>query len=67
MDVDDLDLVLPRLLDAGVRLVAEPGGISGGGTGRARVVFLTDPDGFFIELVERQGGTAMRRPGGGRG
>src|SRR5262249_21770083 len=45
MDVDDLDAVLGRLRAAGVRLVAEPGGISGGGTGRARVVFLADPDG----------------------
>jgi FAD/FMN-containing dehydrogenase len=53
MDVDDLDAVLARLRDAGVPLVAEPGGISGGGTGRARVVFLADPDGFFVELVER--------------
>ncbi len=50
-EVDDLDTALARLSAAGTDVVAAPGEVSGGGAGHARVAFLRDPDGFFIELV----------------
>lgn len=52
--VDDLEAVLARLKKAGVEarskpvLLEEPAWWSG-----ARVVYLTDPDGVTVELVER--------------
>jgi catechol 2,3-dioxygenase-like lactoylglutathione lyase family enzyme len=53
IDVDDLDVALSRLIDAGVEQVAAAGEVSGGGPGHARIVFVRDPDGFFVELVQR--------------
>jgi catechol 2,3-dioxygenase-like lactoylglutathione lyase family enzyme len=53
-EVDDLDAALARLSAAGVAAVAAPGEVSGGGAGHARVVFLRDPDGFFVDLVSKR-------------
>ena len=53
VDVGDLDAVLTRLLGAGVEQVAPAGEVSGGGPGHARIVFVRDPDGFFVQLVQR--------------
>jgi catechol 2,3-dioxygenase-like lactoylglutathione lyase family enzyme len=53
IDVAELDAALARLTEAGVQLVAAPGEVAGGGAGHARVAFLRDPDGFFLELVHR--------------
>jgi catechol 2,3-dioxygenase-like lactoylglutathione lyase family enzyme len=53
IDVDDLHAALTRLLAAGVELVAPAGEVSGGGPGHARIVFVRDPYGFFVQLVER--------------
>jgi catechol 2,3-dioxygenase-like lactoylglutathione lyase family enzyme len=53
IDVDDLDAALTRLEAAGVELVAPVGEVTGGGPGHARIVFVRDPDGFFVQLVER--------------
>jgi catechol 2,3-dioxygenase-like lactoylglutathione lyase family enzyme len=52
-DVDSLDATLARLVEAGVELVAAPGEVSGGGPGHARIVFVRDPDAFFVQLVQR--------------
>lgn len=51
--VTDLDAALSALTAYGVTPVAEPGEVAGGGAGHARVAFLRDPDGFFVELVQR--------------
>lgn len=56
MDVPSLDAALAHLAAAGVVPLAAPGEISGGGAGHARVAFLRDPDGFFVELVQRLDG-----------
>lgn len=53
--VDDVDTVLGRLAQAGTTPVATPGEVAGGGAGHARVAFVRDPDGFFVELVQRLG------------
>jgi catechol 2,3-dioxygenase-like lactoylglutathione lyase family enzyme len=53
IDVDDLAGALGRLLAAGVEQVATSREVAGGGPGHARVVFVRDPDGFFVELVQR--------------
>ena len=60
--VDDLDAVLRRLKDAGIEPrsppveLEEPVWWSG-----ARVVYLTDPDGVTVELVERRADGPGRR------
>jgi catechol 2,3-dioxygenase-like lactoylglutathione lyase family enzyme len=53
VDVDDLDALLAKLMAAGVETVAGPGEVSGGGPGHARIVFVRDPDAFFVQLVQR--------------
>jgi catechol 2,3-dioxygenase-like lactoylglutathione lyase family enzyme len=53
IDVDDLDAAVARLHAAGVEFVAPAGEVSGGGPGHARIVFVRDPDGFFVQLVHR--------------
>jgi catechol 2,3-dioxygenase-like lactoylglutathione lyase family enzyme len=55
----DLDAALATLTDAGVPVVAAPGEVSGGGPGHARVAFLRDPNGFFVELVQKLDGAAV--------
>ena len=54
--VDDLDAVLARLDQVGTAPVAAPGEVAGGGAGHARVAFVRDPDGFFVEFVQRMDG-----------
>lgn len=56
LETADLDAALAVLAGAGHAHVAPPNEVSGGGAGHARVVFLRDPDGFFVELVQRLGG-----------
>ncbi|MEH0578029.1 VOC family protein [Streptomyces sp. B21-108] len=52
-DVADLDASLATLEASDFAPVAAPGEVKGGGAGHARVAFLRDPDGFFVELVQR--------------
>ena len=56
VETADLDSALDALKDAGVATVALPGTVSGGGPGHARVAFVRDPDGFFVELVQKLAG-----------
>ena len=56
VETADLDGALATLQAAGVAAVALPGRVSGGGPGDARVAFVRDPDGFFVELVQKLGG-----------
>ena len=56
VETADLDSALDTLKDAGVTTVALPGTVSGGGPGHARVAFVRDPDGFFVELVQKLAG-----------
>ncbi|WP_158604422.1 VOC family protein [Nocardioides mangrovicus] len=56
MSVVDLDAALARLAEAGVTPLAEPGEVgAGNGAGHARIAFVRDPDGFFVELVQPLG------------
>ena len=47
--VDDLDAVLTRALEAGAKMEAPPYTLPSG----SRVVFLQDPHGYDIELVQK--------------
>ena len=49
LSVDDLDATLIRLEEAGIR-VAEP--YAPGGRTEYRICFVTDPDGYRIELID---------------
>jgi catechol 2,3-dioxygenase-like lactoylglutathione lyase family enzyme len=48
--VDELDAVLPRLAELGGKVLAETRIEPGGGM---RAIFVTDPDGTLIELVQQ--------------
>jgi lactoylglutathione lyase len=50
--VDSLDSLYERITAAGYRALAPPSVVSGGAPGKAKIVFLVDPDGFAVELVE---------------
>ena len=53
LQVDDLSAALSRLAIAGVVPVGEPAKLSGGGVWQdCLVVYLRDPDGVFVELIE---------------
>ncbi len=52
--VDDVDLEYRQLRQKGIRFVSSP---QVSPDGKARVVFCRDPEGNFIELVERLFGT----------
>lgn len=56
--VTDLDEMLARGQAAGLTPVGQPGEVTGGGPGRARVAFICDPDGFFVEFVQPLDGLA---------
>jgi catechol 2,3-dioxygenase-like lactoylglutathione lyase family enzyme len=56
IETADLDAALATVADAGVPVVAAPGEVSGGGPGHARVAFVRDPNGFFVELVQKLDG-----------
>jgi catechol 2,3-dioxygenase-like lactoylglutathione lyase family enzyme len=54
LQVRDIDAMMARLTKAGVRFVTpgdRPAAIDVNG-GRIRVVFVQDPDGFFVEIVQ---------------
>jgi len=54
MQVDDIDVVHERLRDAGVRLVSKPVRLTEEGDWYGvRVHYAIDPDGTWIELVQR--------------
>jgi lactoylglutathione lyase len=54
LQVDDLRLTLSRLANAGVRPVGEPTRLSASGVWQGcTVVYLRDPDGVIVELLER--------------
>jgi lactoylglutathione lyase len=48
--VDDLDGTLARLAEQGIEPDREPYRVR---EGRSRLTFVTDPDGYRIELIER--------------
>jgi lactoylglutathione lyase len=50
--VDDLDGTLARLAEQGIEPDREPYQVREGGS---RLTFVTDPDGYRIELIERSG------------
>lgn len=52
-ETDDLEGDLARIEAAGFRTLAPPAVISGAAPGRAHIVFVVDPDGFSVELVQR--------------
>lgn len=51
--VDDVDAHFERLVDAGARVIQEPGPSPEPG---CRFAFVTDPEGNFIELLDRPHG-----------
>ena len=56
LTVRDLDAVMARVKKAGTRIVTQAGGpvtMDAGKGASFRVVFLKDPDGFFVEVSER--------------
>jgi lactoylglutathione lyase len=53
LTVDDLDGTLARLAEQGIRPDREPYRVREGGS---RLTFVTDPDGYRVELIERTGG-----------
>jgi lactoylglutathione lyase len=50
--VDDLDQTLSRLKEQGIEPEREPYRVREGGS---RLAFVTDPDGYRIELIDRSG------------
>ena len=53
--VGALGALYERAVAAGYGALAEPAVIAGGPPGTAKMVFLVDPDGFMVELVEAVG------------
>ena len=53
--VDDLDSTLARLADQGIE-PEKPPYRPGGRTTGSLIAFVSDPDGYRIELIERKGG-----------
>jgi catechol 2,3-dioxygenase-like lactoylglutathione lyase family enzyme len=51
--VTDLDATLAALHACGANPVAPAGEVAGGGPGHARVAFVRDPDGTFVEFVQQ--------------
>ncbi len=49
LTVDDFDATYSRLKAAGVNLISEPTSSKG-----VRTVFLTDPDGNYLHLIQRE-------------
>lgn len=47
--VDDIAATVERLREAGVPILREPGPVVGG---EAIIAFISDPDGYKIELIE---------------
>jgi glyoxylase I family protein len=63
LTVDDLDALYPRLLEAGVRMRSAPVRLRTGTWVGAQAVYVLDPDGATVELVQfPDGGLA---PAGG--
>lgn len=61
LGVDDIYASCDRIRAAGGNITREPGPVKGGST---VIAFITDPDGYKIELIERkddkQGGGGLR-------
>jgi lactoylglutathione lyase len=61
LGVDDIHATCDRIRAAGGNITREPGPVKGGKT---VIAFITDPDGYKIELIERkddrQGGQGLR-------
>lgn len=51
LGVDDIQATCERIRSAGGNITREPGPVKGGST---VVAFITDPDGYKIELIERK-------------
>jgi predicted enzyme related to lactoylglutathione lyase len=67
LQVRDIDALMARLNKAGARIVSaggKPATIEFNGT-KTRVVFVQDPDGFFVELSQRQPASALSGESGG--
>jgi lactoylglutathione lyase len=55
LQVADLRSVLSRLAAGGVKPVGEPAKLAGGGVWQdCTVVYVRDPDGVFVELIEKK-------------
>ena len=50
--VDDLDAILQRIAASGWKAAGEPQGLTQGPNAGKRVVYVTDPDGTTIELMQ---------------
>ena len=48
--VPDMDAAMKRFRQAGVTVAKEPYSLSGGSS---RIAFITDPDGIWLEIIER--------------
>ena len=60
LQVDDIDAAHARLLEAEVRVVSEPVRLTEEGSWHgARVLYAIDPDGTWIELVQRPEAVAV--------
>lgn len=58
LQVDDLSSALSRLAIAGFPPVGEPSKLAGGGVWQdCTAAYLRDPDGVFVELIERGEGS----------
>lgn len=51
--VDDMDAAMTAFRAQGVTIAKEPYGLSGGGS---RIAFITDPDGIWLEIIEKRRG-----------
>ncbi len=50
--VDDMDAAITHFREQGVTIAKEPYGLKGGSS---RIAFITDPDGIWLEIIERAG------------
>lgn len=65
LTVRDIDPLMARLKEAHAHINSkggEPATIQGANGGRGRVVFVQDPDGFFIEISQRDPAPASTAP-----
>lgn len=54
-DVDDLDAALAHIVASGWHALGEPQVIAGGSRAGTRVIYIRDPDGTTIELMQPPG------------
>src|SRR4029079_19183818 len=53
LEVDDIDASSTKLVEIGLRGVSQPEEWDMGEFGKRKVVIFRDPDGVFLELIER--------------